>query len=58
MFVDDTWDLFKTELGKRDMEVLEKVMHAIVHRYESNYSDSEHTWSQSTSFTTSQRAFA
>lgn len=41
MFKDDTWNLFKTELGKRDMEVLEKVNHAIVHRYESNYSDSD-----------------
>jgi len=33
MFNGDTWKWVEHEIGKRDLEVLEGVKHAIVHRY-------------------------
>ena len=35
MFKDDTWNFFEGEIGKRDLEVLRRIKHAIVHRYSS-----------------------
>src|SRR5271155_5334640 len=35
MFNGDTWKWVEREMGKRDMEVLERGKHAIVHRYAS-----------------------
>ena len=35
MFKDDTWNLFEGEISKRDLEVLRRIKHAIVHRYSS-----------------------
>jgi hypothetical protein len=35
MFKDDTWSFVEGEIGKRDLEVLKKINHAIVHRYTS-----------------------
>lgn len=36
LFKGDSWDLVEGELGKRDLEVLKNVKHAIVHRYQSD----------------------
>jgi len=36
MFHDETWKWVAHEIGKRDLEVLERVKHAIVHRYASS----------------------
>jgi hypothetical protein len=36
MFDRDTWKWVEDEIGKRDLEVLERVKHAIVHRYVSS----------------------
>jgi len=36
MFNGDTWKWVEHEIGKRDLEVLERVKHAIVHRYASS----------------------
>src|SRR6266849_3447764 len=38
LFKNDTWSLFEGEIGKRDLEVLKRVKHAIVHRYFSSRS--------------------
>jgi hypothetical protein len=38
MFTDETWKWVEGEIGKRDLEALRSVRHAIVHRYESSES--------------------
>ena len=35
IFKDNAWDLFEGEIGKRDLDVLRRIKHAIVHRFSS-----------------------